>query len=104
MGKAGRTDHGVREARALKNRQSLRKYASLNSMPFSIKNTARLGSRGIVVTLHCPKVKDYGGHHPIRPFAKTDLISFRKPLQLCDGFFVILYLEKFKKMRICTIF
>ena len=86
MGQAGRTAHRAREARALKNRQSLRKYASLNSMPFSIKNTARLGSRGIVVTLHCPKVKDYGGHHPIRPFAKSDLISFRKPLQLCDGF------------------
>ena len=34
----------------------------------------------------------------------SDLISFRKPLQLCDGFFVILRLEKFKKCEIAQFF
>ena len=46
---AGRTDNGVAEARALKNRQSLRNYSSLISMLFSIKNARYSSSKPTIL-------------------------------------------------------
>ena len=46
---AGRTDNGMSETCALKNRQSLRKYSSLISMPFSIKNARYSSSKPTIL-------------------------------------------------------